>query len=116
VNYCDASCENEWADEVVDDGCVQTAPVGSFPAGASWCGALDLAGNVWEWVADWYDRDYYERSPSRNPLGPEEGEDRVLRGGSWDNVPDYLRSASRYRLHQAYRYGYVGFRCARGSE
>jgi formylglycine-generating enzyme required for sulfatase activity len=98
------------------DGYERTAPVGSFPTGASWCGALDLAGNVWEWVADWYDRDYYERSPTQNPLGPEEGDGKVLRGGSWNDVPYYLRSANRFRNPPDGSYGGVGFRCARGSE
>ncbi len=116
VNYCDANCGYDWADETVDGGYARTAPVGSFPAGASWCGALDLAGNIWEWVADWYDSDYYERSPSRNPPGPEEGESRVLRGGSWFNGPNLVRSAIHAEAQPASWSIHSGFRCARGSE
>jgi hypothetical protein len=67
------------------DGYMTTAPVGSFPRGASPYGALDMAGNVWEWVADWYDPVYYTRSPARNPEGPDSGEARVARGGSFIN-------------------------------
>jgi formylglycine-generating enzyme required for sulfatase activity len=116
VNYCDANCEPDWADEAVDDGYALTAPVSSFPMGASWCGALDLAGNVFEWVADCYDGDYYERSPAQNPLGPEEGDYKVLRGGSWFLGPDFLRSAHRGWDRPVLRYDFLGFRCARGSE
>ena len=79
-------------------------------------GALDLAGNVWEWVADWYDKDYYERSPSGNPMGPEEGEYRVLRGGAWIGIRYYLRSAVRGRCPPVVRDNVNGFRCARGSD
>ena len=61
----------------------RTFPVGSFPAGASWCGALDMAGKLWEWCADWYSEAYYQVSPELNPAGPESGESRVLRGDSW---------------------------------
>ena len=94
-----------------------TFPVGSFPVGASWCGALDMAGNVWEWCADWYDSDYYENSPSHNPTGPSSGSLRVLRGGSWGNdYPRYFRCALRNYsdLVPGYRGRYYGFRCARG--
>jgi len=98
-------------------GCSErTVPVGSLPDGASWCEALDLAGNVWEWVADWYDEDYYERSLSGNPMGPEEGEHRVLRGGSWLGGPGGLRSAIRNWIHLDGRNSSNGFRCARGSQ
>ena len=111
VNYCDANCGEDWADETVDDGYGLTAPVGSYPAGASWCGALDLAGNVWEWVADWYDEDYYERSLTQNPLGPQEGDSKVLRGGAWSYYPAYVRSACRIWYHPVLRGIDFGFRC-----
>jgi formylglycine-generating enzyme required for sulfatase activity len=62
-----------------------TTTVGSYPKGASPVGASDMAGNVWEWVYDWYDEYYYNSSPSRNPKGPSTGSYRVLRGGSWNN-------------------------------
>ncbi len=58
-----------------------TFPVGSRPADSSPFGALDMLGNVWEWTADWYEQDYYERSPSVDPTGPAEGDQRVIRGG-----------------------------------
>ncbi len=58
-----------------------TCPVGSFPAGASWCGALDMAGNLAEWCADWYSEAYYATSPEVDPQGPAQGTERVWRGG-----------------------------------
>ena len=116
VNYCDANCEFSWADESVDDGYGYTAPVGSYPSGASWCGALDLAGNVWEWVADWYDAAYYGRSPSQNPLGPSSGQERVRRGSSWHYPPDGMRSAVRFGVDPDKPDNFQGFRCARDSE
>jgi len=91
----------------------RTFPVGSFPAGASWCGALDMAGNVWEWCADWYGEGYYTVSPADDPSGPESGAARVLRGGSWsDYIVDRFRCAYRPHLPTC-RYLIYGFRSAR---
>jgi formylglycine-generating enzyme required for sulfatase activity len=92
----------------------RTVPVGSFPDGASWCDALDMSGNVWEWVADWYGD--YSSEAQANPTGPETGENRVLRGGSWDYSPNFLRGAHRGWAPPDYRFNYGGFRCARGSQ
>lgn len=91
----------------------RTFPVGSFPTGASWCGALDMAGNVCEWCADWYDYHYYRSSPAADPAGPDSGTTRVLRGGSWYDVAYNCRSASRGSTGPTTRDADVGFRLAR---
>ena len=85
LNFCDRNCDKEWRDPNADDGYRFTALVASYPAGASPSGALDMAGNVWEWTGDWYDGGYYGRSPYANPGGPASGELRVARGGSFDD-------------------------------
>jgi sulfatase modifying factor 1 len=91
-----------------------TAPVGSYPRGASPYGCLDMAGNAWEWCADWYDESYYKSAPNRNPAGPTSGTYRVLRGGSWDDFnPIGFRAAFRLRYFPDFRSGDGGFRCAR---
>ena len=78
------------------DGYKETAPVGQFPQGASPYGAHDMAGNLWEWVSDWYDPDYYRTSPPNiNPKGPDTGDGHVLKGGGWAENLDFTRCANR---------------------
>lgn len=89
-----------------------TEPVGSFLDGASPYGALDMAGNVWEWVLDWADTDYYSYSPTVNPQGPSSGEVRVLRGGSWNDVGWEINSNLRYWRYPDDLGEYIGVRCA----
>ncbi len=96
-----------------DKGPGDTTAVGSYPAGASPYGGMDLAGNAWEWVADWYGADYYANSPRNNPSGPSGGESRVLRGGSWDSSEVLVRAASRSNDYApGHTLNDFGFRCA----
>lgn len=91
---------------------MQTSPVGSYPRGASRYGVLDMAGNVWEWMADWYDPDFYRNSPFENPQGAEAGSARVVRGGSWENKSDLVRSANRTSESSDSKLNILGFRLA----
>lgn len=86
-----------------------TFPVGSFPAGASWCGALDMAGNVWEWCSDWYD--WYGHGEYVDPVGPKRGENRVLRGGSYKCTAETCRTTTRNYDAPATVDSAYGFRC-----
>ena len=91
----------------------RTWRVCSKPAGHSRQGLCDLAGNIEEWVADWYDPGYYSRSPRENPAGPASGKARVIRGGSWHSLGLDVRCAIRYRLDPTKADSKaVGFRCA----
>jgi formylglycine-generating enzyme required for sulfatase activity len=89
--------------------------VGSYPTGVSVYGVHDMAGNVWEWVADWYDRHYYKEKIRNNPRGPKSGEFKVVRGGSWVNYADTLHSAFRRWSRPKVRFNDTGFRCAKDS-
>lgn len=88
------------------------AEVGGRPAGASPCGAQDLAGNVWEWVQDWYAPRYFPTAPEGSIDGPPAGRQRVLRGGSWHFGPEYIRTSNRHRDEPGQRTPWYGFRCA----
>jgi tRNA A-37 threonylcarbamoyl transferase component Bud32 len=107
--------EYPWGNEFNGDYLVwstsQTAEVGSKPDGASWVGALDMSGNLREWVNDWYGT--YPSGQQVNPSGPESGEYRVLRGGSWDlNDTSLLRGANRLKNYPSFEVIFNGFRCA----
>lgn len=92
-----------------------TSKVGSYPAGVSQYGGLDMSGNVLEWVGDWWQYDYYSVSPYSNPLGPDTGTGKLLRGGSWSLNWNYLRAAYRGTAVPSTRNNFYGFRCALGS-
>jgi len=110
-NEWDPSKLNSWNDGWSHHGLMD---VGRYLEGASPYGALDMAGNVWEWVADWYDEDYYGYSPYRNPTGPSSGDPvlKVMRGGSAFNTSEWnVRCAFRGRLDPNRTLGDLGFRC-----
>jgi formylglycine-generating enzyme required for sulfatase activity len=97
-----------------EDGFASRAPVGSFAPNTY--GLYDMAGNVWEWCADWYDDGYYAVSPRNDPQGAERGAERVMRGGSWvcaENICTNYRVAGRSRSTPDTGLNNVGFRCAR---
>jgi len=110
LNSCDSQCTERWAERAFDDGHRDTAPVGSYPAGASWCGALDMAGNAWEWTADWFAP--YPAERQVNPRGPASGTERAVRGEAADGTRALTRSAARHGMSPSHTYAYTGFRCA----
>jgi len=89
--------------------------VGSYPTGASPYGVMDMSGNVQEWVADWYDKNYYAVSPGSNPTGPASGGYKVLRGGSCYCIRRWVRSAYRDWDYPPLWHYYSGFRCGLSS-
>lgn len=112
ANFCDVNCPAPWANTELNDGYATVSPVNSFPAGASPYGVLDMAGNINEWVADWLDENYYTNAPYANPTGPESGEFKVERGGSWYSGWTSLRSFTR-RSYETddHAHDMEGFRC-----
>jgi formylglycine-generating enzyme required for sulfatase activity len=92
-----------------------TAPVGSCPTGAGPNGVLDMGGNVYEWVKDWYDPAYYAASPLEDPLGPAAGTNRGMRGGGFGYEPLYLRTSNRGGNPPTAQYAPLGFRCAKSA-
>lgn len=113
LNSADRSIAKEWASDRLEDGYQLTAPVGNYPDGASPYGALDMSGNVWEWVYDIYYENIYRESPNENPTGAIYGNYRVRRGGSWRNTQKLVRVTHRLWHSDWSRSDQVGFRCAR---
>lgn len=115
LNYCDSLCPVErWRDLTYSDGYAYTSPGGSYPEAGSAYGAMAMAGNVWEWMADRYDAEYYSDSPYENPLGPESGKHRTQRGGAWyDGEPaGWTTCTVRHATPPHNRADDLGFRCA----
>ena len=110
ANLCDQNCVVISHTGQFEDNAKYTAPVGSYPPNGY--GLYDMAGNVWEWVNDWYVEGYYREAPSKNPHGPHFGFAKIIRGGSWINAPDFLRSSFRNWSDPASQVDYFGFRCA----
>jgi len=113
LNFCDKNCSGDHAHKDWDDGHRLTAPVGSYPMGASPCGALDMSGNAGEWVADRYDKYYYKDSPKKDPKGPDKGKDRVIRGGSYYSTSYFQRVTVRVGNYPSAKCPRTGFRCAK---
>lgn len=111
LNYCDQNCPFPWADPTINDGHDDTSPVGVYTDGASWVGALDMSGNVWEWVSDWFDRNYYAQSTVSNPTGPQSGTEKVLRGGALRDGSLLATGAYRFSEGPNSSFEDQGFRC-----
>ena len=112
VNFADRNLDLSWADPKINDGYRFSAPVGSYPKGASPYGVWDMAGNVWEWVADWYDETYYRNALVENPQGPQSGQYHVHRSNSWARTQAGVRAADRKSNPPDRAVDDLGFRCA----
>jgi formylglycine-generating enzyme required for sulfatase activity len=111
VNFCDTNCPANWANKSFNDGFADVAPVGSYPSGKSVYGALDMAGNVLEWVSSLYKPYPYDATDGRENL--DSSDSRVLRGGSWLDHDYSVRSADRAGGNPSGTTSYLGFRCSR---
>ena len=110
ANFCDKGCAQTHAERDKDDGYPDTAPVGSYPEGISPYGALDMAGNVWEWVFDWF-QPTYSSAPVTNPVGPASSKYRTIRGGAWSNPSAGVRLVQRDGVRPDLSLDTLGFRC-----
>jgi formylglycine-generating enzyme required for sulfatase activity len=113
LNFCDESCQEPQASSDYDDGFAQGAPVDSFADGRSPIGLFNMVGNVWEWMADWYDSRYYTQPRTVNPQGPPTGQTKVVRGGSWFDTPIVTNVYFRAGVAPTESDETIGFRCAR---
>jgi formylglycine-generating enzyme required for sulfatase activity len=112
ANHGSVADEEAADDASVIDGHRHAAPVDAYADGRSFYGALNMAGNVWEWVADWYASRHDPAATRVDPSGPSTGDERVMRGGSWRAPAFMLRTTFRAHLPAAERRPDVGFRCA----
>jgi sulfatase modifying factor 1 len=110
-NTCDINCDFNWKQSTINDNARYTAPVGSYLAGKSPYGAMDMAGNVWEWCADVFHEDAQVLAPDQIPSGTDTVGQRVIRGGSWYNQSWYARCAHRTGFPPAGKSNSIGFRC-----
>lgn len=119
LNSCDLNCRSSNRNKYVDDGYSGVALVGSYENGESWFGVYDMSGNVEEWVADWYDPEYYQISPRNDPLGPFPSgwsPGRVIKGGAWVKGLIAARPASRTASPPEEAAHFRGFRVVMGSD
>jgi formylglycine-generating enzyme required for sulfatase activity len=109
----DCNIANYWGENKACPG--DTASVDSFESGKSIYGVYNMAGNVAEWVEDWYQSDYYStlKIDFLNPLGPQSGQDKTFRGGSWNSLGNFVRTTSRFSKDLTYTSDGIGFRCAK---
>ena len=116
LNYCDKQCDFQWKDEKADDGYRWTAPVGRYPEEGY--GLYDMSGNVWEWVEDWYDEQFYstDKVKEPDPVNTTEGKEgrRVGRGGGGSAPPKKKKKKKRHA--PANRNANLGFRCAMSAQ
>ncbi|MBI5117120.1 formylglycine-generating enzyme family protein [Candidatus Poribacteria bacterium] len=113
ANVADSSAGLMWSNASLSDNQKKAAPVGSFAGGRSVYAVEDMAGNVWEWCFDWWGKDYYKVSPPTGPTGPETGEFKVIRGGSWFYSADGARTSRRMYFRPVGSSADIGFRCVK---
>ncbi|MEP7289523.1 MAG: SUMF1/EgtB/PvdO family nonheme iron enzyme [Chloroflexota bacterium] len=106
LNWCNKGCRYDWRNGDFNDGFGKSAPVGSYPDNVTWVKAYDMAGNAWEWCADWFSAAAYRSSTTKDdPLGPSSGAGKVLRGAGWSSLPPDTRLTYRF-YRPAASYGY----------